>query len=110
MRHDSPACSSRSMIVGIHRTGDGRYGPDPSGAGTHAGTHCHEELTPSRHLASRKLSHPHPGPFGFPGEGTGVSPSNPSSPAAASSMCAPQLGTRFIWNVWSETANALARA
>ena len=84
------------MIVGTHRTGEGRYGPDPSGAGMHEGTHCQDELRSPRHLASRKLSHPHPGPFGLPGEGTGVSPSNPSSRAAASSRWAPQLGTRSI--------------
>src|SRR5438270_13213078 len=82
MRHDRPACWSRSMIVGTHRTGEGRYGPEPFGFGTHDGTHSQVARPSPRHRASRKLSHPHPGPGAPRAERTGVLPSNPSSRAA----------------------------
>src|SRR5437764_11585588 len=37
-RHDNPAASIRSMIVGTYCTGDGRYGPLPFWSGMHEGT------------------------------------------------------------------------
>src|SRR5438093_6294803 len=58
-RHGRPASSSRSMMVGTHGTGVGRYAPDPSGNGTHEGTMMVSEPFGGLHGASTfTWSHP----------------------------------------------------
>jgi hypothetical protein len=79
-----------------------RYGPGPSGAGIQDGTNWPCVLGEERLQASRKLSHPHPGPAGLPATTFGLLPLNPSSRPATSSRCAPQLGIVSCSNVWSE--------
>src|ERR1043166_8921356 len=110
MRHDIPAASSRSMMVGIHGAGDGVYGPDPSSLGMHDGMDRMDPLG-AFHDALLLLSHPQvSGPRGSPGAFTGMSPTNPSICAAARSTWAPQLGTASDSKVRSERENARAKA
>src|SRR3954447_13501800 len=95
----------RVMIVGTYSTGDGRYGPVPSFFGMHAGTQATSLIGEARHGASRKLSHPQPGPLGCSGVASGLLPVNPSSCPATSSMCEPHVGTASVSKVWSAIVN-----
>src|SRR4051812_14178908 len=105
----SPAASIRSMIVGIHRAGDGRYGPDPSGAGTQDGIHWRAPPPGGTQAASLKLSQPQPVPGGI--EPTfGLSPMKPSVEAATRTRCDPQEAIGRSSNVRSEIVKARASA
>src|SRR5262245_61856671 len=109
MRHDSPASSSRSKIVGTWATGDGRYGPVPSAFGTHDGTRMY--FDPFHHWASRKLLQPHPGPrceVCF--DGLGLSPWKPSIVADPRTMCPLHEGVARNSNVRSEIVKFSASA
>src|SRR3954469_16495496 len=54
------AASSRSMIVGTHRTGLGRYGPSPARSGTQDGSICTGLPGAARQRASSSESQPQP--------------------------------------------------
>src|SRR3954470_24633579 len=105
----SPAASIPSMIVGIHCAGDQRYGPEPSGAGMHDGIIRGAPPPGGIQAASRRLSHPHPGPGGIE-PGTGLSPTKPSVEAATRTRCDPHDAIGPSSNVRSEIVKARARA
>src|SRR5215831_10264638 len=90
-----PAASSRSMSVGTHCTGEGRYGPEPSGAGMQDGSRIGEPPPGGTQNASLPLSQPQPGPAAP----FGLSPVNPSKRPATRLRCEPQLGTAPSSNV-----------
>src|SRR5215510_5075082 len=98
------------MIVGIHWAGDGRYGPLPSGAGTHDGMRITGLLGDARHGASLPESQPQPLPFPPVVPGVGLMPRKPSICEATRSMCPPQLPAKSLSNVRSDTAKVLAAA
>src|SRR2546423_2180308 len=99
------------MIVGTYCTGDGRYGPSPFSSGTQAGSCTNFPFAGSHQPASRKLSHPQPGPcFDDHFDRCGLLPRNPSSVAAAMTRCPPHEGVFDNSNVRSLIANALASA
>src|SRR5947209_1234585 len=97
------------MTVGTHDAGDGRYGPEPSGAGTHDGTSCTGAPGLGDHWASFLESQPHPGPVPAVPV-VGLLPEKPSSVDATSSRWAPQLGTGSSSKVRSEIPNCRASA
>src|SRR5438552_15961319 len=96
------------MIVGTHGTGEGRYGPEPSGRGTHEGT---DRISPDgdTHGAVLLLSHPQsfqPWPTAEPF--LGLSPVKPSVCAAARPRWLPQLDESPVSKVRSEMVKARA--
>src|SRR5438105_4364757 len=97
------------MIVGTLGTGEYSMNvPVPSGNGTHEGCMETSPVAGSCHRMTLSLSHPHPGTPATP-DGTGLSPTNPSSVAATSSTWAPQDGIGEFVNVRSDTAKCFAR-
>src|SRR5690349_17389756 len=86
-----PALSNRSMIVGTHCTGEVRYGPEPSGLGTQAGSSTGDPPPGGCQGTSLLPSQPQPGP-GLPPIAAGLSPVKSSRLAEARVRCEPQVG------------------